>query len=152
MMTGRRFGEQDGSAAGADFSSASSEVKVLGVFFCNFVIAARQAESRTVGRAPAYQVLWVRGLRAHTISGRGFNLFKALRHHFRATRPCRQTLSRRAIFCAIESIPSKELAAAAGARHREQSEATQTRGLQLRLGLDTCSPCRKLRPLVPLHA
>jgi hypothetical protein len=48
--------------------------------------------------------------------------------------------------------PSKDLAAAAGARHREQSEATQTRGLQLRLGLDICSPCRKLRPLVPLRA
>jgi hypothetical protein len=31
-------------------------------------------------------------------------------------------------FCAIESISSKDLAAAGGARHREQSEATQTRG------------------------
>jgi hypothetical protein len=76
------------------------------------------------------------------------NLFKALRRHFRATPLCRQTLSRRATFCAIESTPSKDLAAA-GARHGEQSEATQTRGLQLRLGLDTCSPCRKLRPLAP---
>jgi hypothetical protein len=123
---------------------------VLGAFFCNFFIAARQPESRSVGRAPAYQILWVRGFRAHTISGRGFNLFKALRRHFRATPLCRQTLSRRGTFCAIESIPSKDLAAA-GARHREQTEATQTRGLQLRLCLDTCSPCRKLRPLVPLR-
>jgi hypothetical protein len=91
------------------------------------------------------------GFRDHTNPGRGFNLFKPLRRHFRATPLCRQSLSRRATFCAIESIPSKERAAA-GARHREQSEATQTRGLQLRLGLDTCSPCSKLRPLVPMRA
>ena len=30
-------------------------------------------------------MLWVRGFRDHTISGRGFNLFKPLRRHFRAT-------------------------------------------------------------------
>jgi hypothetical protein len=40
-----------------------------------------------VSRAPAYYILWVRGFRAHTISGRGFNLFKPLRRHFRATLP-----------------------------------------------------------------
>jgi len=34
---------------------------------------------------PVYQKLWLRGFRDHTISGRGFNLFKPLRHHFRAT-------------------------------------------------------------------
>jgi hypothetical protein len=34
-------------------------------------------------------MLWLRGLRAHTISGRGFNLFKPLRRHFRATPSCR---------------------------------------------------------------
>ena len=50
---------------------------------------------RTVSRAPAYQILWVRGFRAHTISRRGFNLFKPLRRHFRATPFCRQVLSRR---------------------------------------------------------
>ena len=34
----------------------------------------------------SYHILGVRDFRAHTISGRGFNLFKPLRHHFRATR------------------------------------------------------------------
>jgi hypothetical protein len=43
---------------------------------------------RTVSRAAIYQILWVRGFRAHTISGRGFNYFKSLRRHFRATPFC----------------------------------------------------------------
>ena len=34
---------------------------------------------------PVYQMLWLRGFRGHTIPGRGFNLFKPLRRHFRAT-------------------------------------------------------------------
>ena len=39
--------------AGADFSSASSDFKALGAFFCNFVLlAARQPEWRTVSRRP----------------------------------------------------------------------------------------------------
>src|SRR5271170_1269020 len=58
-------------------------------------IAARQPKWRKVGRAAAYQMLWVRGFRDHTISGRGFNLFKPLRRHFRATPFCRHGLSRR---------------------------------------------------------
>src|SRR5271170_3419408 len=62
----------------------------------NFVIlAVRQPEPRTVSCPPVYQILWVRGFRAHTIPGRGFNLFKPLRRHFRATPFCRQALSRR---------------------------------------------------------
>src|SRR5271155_1812535 len=48
-------------------------------------IAARQPKWRTVGRAAAYQMLWVRGFRDHTISRPGFNLFKPLRRHFPAT-------------------------------------------------------------------
>src|SRR5277367_6967330 len=36
-------------------------------------------------RGPAYHILWLRGFRDHTISRRGFNLFKPLRRHFRAT-------------------------------------------------------------------
>jgi hypothetical protein len=48
-------------------------------------IAARQPKWRTVDRAAEYQILWVRGFRDHTISRRGFNLFKPLRHHFPAT-------------------------------------------------------------------
>ena len=40
---------------------------------------------RPVRRAPVYHILWLRGLRAHTISGPGFNLFKSLRRHFRAS-------------------------------------------------------------------
>jgi hypothetical protein len=39
---------------------------------------------RTVSRAPVYQMLWVRDFGDHTILGRGFNLFKPLRRHFRA--------------------------------------------------------------------
>jgi hypothetical protein len=50
---------------------------------------------RTFGRAPVYQILYLQGPRGHTIPGRGFNLFKALRRHFRATPFCRQVLSRR---------------------------------------------------------
>jgi hypothetical protein len=42
-----------------------------------------------VSRAPVYQMLWLPGFRAHTISGSGFNLFKPLRRHFRATPFCR---------------------------------------------------------------
>ena len=43
--------------AGADFSFASSEFKILGAFFCNFVVlAARRPESRTVSAA-AYHIL-----------------------------------------------------------------------------------------------
>src|SRR5271155_1691858 len=40
-------------------------------------------------------MLWVGGFGGHTIPGRGFNLFKPLRRHFRATPFCRQVLSRR---------------------------------------------------------
>ena len=39
---------------------------------------------RTVSHAPVYQMLWLRGFGDHTILGRGFNLFKPLRRHFRA--------------------------------------------------------------------
>ena len=48
------------------------------------ILAARQPESRTASRAAGYHILWVRVFRDHTISGRGFNLFKPLRRHFRA--------------------------------------------------------------------
>jgi hypothetical protein len=58
-------------------------------------VAARQPKRRTVGRAGAYHILWVRGYRDHTIPGRGFNLFKPLRRHFRATPFCRHARSRR---------------------------------------------------------
>ena len=73
------------AATGADFSFASSDFKTLGAFFCNFCNLVIPAESRTVSRAPVYYILWVRGFRDHTISGRGFNLFNLLRRHFRAT-------------------------------------------------------------------
>jgi hypothetical protein len=58
-------------------------------------VAARQPKWRTVGRAAAYHILWVRGIGDHTISRRGFNLFKQLRRHFRATPFCSHALSRR---------------------------------------------------------
>jgi len=73
----------------ADFSSASSEFRALGAFFCNFpnrdLCHSRGSAARAAHGQPAYQILWVRGFRGHTISGRGFNLFKPLRRHFRAT-------------------------------------------------------------------
>jgi hypothetical protein len=40
-------------------------------------------------------MLWYRGLRDHTISGRGINLFKLLLRHLRATPFGREVLSRR---------------------------------------------------------
>jgi len=48
------------------------------------ILAARQPESGRQPRA-VYKILWLRGIPDHTISGRGFNLFKLLRRHFRAT-------------------------------------------------------------------
>src|SRR5271163_294939 len=55
-----RFGEPDEFTlaleqrnAGADFSSASSDFKALGAFYCNSVLlAARQPDSPTVNRRP----------------------------------------------------------------------------------------------------
>src|SRR5271155_2594498 len=47
--------------------------------------AALQPKWRTVSGAFVRYILWVRGFRDHTIFGRGFNLFKPLRRHFRAT-------------------------------------------------------------------
>ena len=41
----------------AYFSSASSDFKVLGAFFCNFAILAARPESRTVRHAPEYHIL-----------------------------------------------------------------------------------------------
>jgi hypothetical protein len=73
------------AATGADFSFASSDFKTLGAFFCNFCNLVIPAELRTVSRAPVYYILWVRGFRDPTISGREFNLFNLLRRHFRAT-------------------------------------------------------------------
>src|ERR1700734_1732765 len=49
----------------------------------------RCGSSAEVARSAAYHILWVRGYRDHTIPGRGFNLFKPLRRHFRATPSCR---------------------------------------------------------------
>src|SRR5271163_3946574 len=79
---------------GADFSSASGDFKALGAFFCNSAALSFLPESRTVNRAPVYHILWSRGFRDTTISGRGFNLIKPLRRHFRATPFC-LALSRR---------------------------------------------------------
>jgi hypothetical protein len=68
--------------------SATAQRRVL------VILAARRTESRAVSGAPVYHILWVRGFRAHTISRPGFNLFKPLRRHFRATPFCRQPLAR----------------------------------------------------------
>jgi hypothetical protein len=80
MATGHSSEDRN---AGADFSSASGDFKALGAFFCNFPTP----EPPPASRAPVYQMLWVRGFRGHTICGRGFNLFKPLRRHFRAVLP-----------------------------------------------------------------
>ena len=45
---------------------------------------ALSSPERAVSHAPVYQMLWLRGFGDHTILGRGFNLFKPLRRHFRA--------------------------------------------------------------------
>src|SRR5271163_1617646 len=74
---------------GADFSSASGDFKALGAFFCNSAALSFLPESRTVNRAPVYHILWSRGFRDTTISGRGSNLSKPLRRHFEPTPFCR---------------------------------------------------------------
>jgi len=53
------------------------------------ILAARQPGSHTVSCGSVYQMLRVRGFRAHAISRRGSNLFKPLRRHFAATPFCR---------------------------------------------------------------
>ncbi len=84
-------GAKEMPRAGADFSFASSDFKTLGAFFCNFPKPGSRHSRGSAARAahghPPYQMLWVRGFRGHTISGRGFNLFKLLRRHFRQLRP-----------------------------------------------------------------
>jgi hypothetical protein len=66
---------------------------------------------RTLGRPRAvYQILWVRGFIDPTISGRGFNLFKPLRRHFRATPFCRQVYN-----AGIVSVPNARRAFLVGA-------------------------------------
>ena len=83
--------------AGADFSSASSDFKVLGALFCNFAtlpFLRLVAHGQPRARVPH---LVVRGFRAHTISRRGFNPFKPLRRHFPATPYLAVSLSRRAV-------------------------------------------------------
>jgi hypothetical protein len=75
-----------------DFTSASCDFRASGVF-CDFAHSCgSQLGARTVSRVHRYQILWVRRLRGPTISGRGFNLFKPLRRHFRATPFCHQPL------------------------------------------------------------
>ena len=89
-------GAKEMPRAGADFSFASSDFKTLGAFFCNFPKPGSRHSRGSAARAahghPPYQMLWVRGFRGHTISGRGFNLFKLLRRHFRATPPAASRL------------------------------------------------------------
>ena len=82
-------------AAGADFSSASSEFKALGAFFCNschFQLCHPSALRAHGERTPVFHILWPRSFRDHTIFGRGFNIINTLWRHFRATRSCRQVL------------------------------------------------------------
>ena len=82
-----------GGAPGADFSFASSEFKTLGAFFCNFATLSFLGRQPGVAHGqPCAPVPDLVGSRfpSHTISGRGFNLFKPLRRHFRATPFCRQ--------------------------------------------------------------
>ena len=54
-----------------------------------------------------YQILGVQGSGAHTISGREFNLFKALRRHSRANPLCRQALPRRGQNAAVHETDDR---------------------------------------------
>jgi hypothetical protein len=56
-----------------------------------------------------YQILGVQGSGAHTISGREFNLFKALRRHSRANPLCRQALPRRGQNAAVQETDDRLL-------------------------------------------
>src|ERR1700731_4317851 len=77
------------------FQFCIERLQSLRRLFLQLFHSVRRPAPRTVSRPPVYHILWVRGFRAHTISGRGFNLFKWLGCHFRATPFCRQALSRR---------------------------------------------------------
>ena len=98
----RRFGEPNDFALLASlwsasdyFSSASSDFKVLGAFFCNLQLATLsflRLVSRRRARSAARPCTTSCGFEElpETIPvfrGRGFNLFKPLQRHFRATFP-----------------------------------------------------------------
>jgi len=70
-----------------------------------------------------YQMLWIRGFRGHTISRRGFNLFKVLRRPFRTTPFCCQPLAPRAGL--PNSLGSKRTIGSAGAARNKYRTATQ---------------------------
>ena len=67
----------------------------IGRLFCNFP-KPESRHSRRLGcpgraRSPRpYQMLWVRGFRGHTISGRRFNLFNLFQRHFQAGNSARR--------------------------------------------------------------
>ena len=74
--------------------------------------AMRREATETFGRWSwrfQYQILGVQGCGAHTISGREFNLFKPLRHHFRASPLCRQALPRRDQNAAVQETDDRPL-------------------------------------------
>ena len=75
------------AVTGADFSPASSDFKALGAFFWS----AGAAHGQSPARVPDF----VGSRLPSPFSGRGFNLFKPLRRHFRAAPFFRQALSRR---------------------------------------------------------
>jgi hypothetical protein len=85
-----------------------------------------------VSRAPVYQMLWLPGFRAHTISGSGFNLFKPLRRHFRATPFCRQRRD-----ASVQKIDDRlgGLRRGGDARTNENNDATLARNLSSGLEL-----------------
>ena len=96
----RRFGEPDdfaiarAEARSDDFSSASSDFKALAPFSATFSRLVGRSRARSAAR-PCTTSCGFEAFRAHTIPGRGFNLFKRLRRHFQGNSVCRQALSRR---------------------------------------------------------
>jgi hypothetical protein len=71
-------------------------VRRLFLQLCNFVILALvQRESRTVSRATVYQILWVRGFRAHTFFGAQIQSFQPVTAPFPGELPSASRAVRR---------------------------------------------------------
>jgi len=77
------------------FQFCMQRFQSVGCLFLQLSHSCGPQSERMVSRAPVYHILWSRGFRATTISGRGFNLFKPLRCHFEATPFCRRAPARR---------------------------------------------------------
>ena len=89
VCSSRRRGFRDSNSVSSDFNALRGGKFPSGLRASNSTTFLRlPAGAHGQPRARVPDVV-ARGFRAHTISGRGFNLFKPLRRHFRARPFCR---------------------------------------------------------------